>query len=177
MHIVIADYVPFIILLWSLYTVSGGVLLRGSLQGTPVVNTALLAAGTAIASWMGTTGAAMLLIRPFLRANARRKHRTFMVVFFIFLVGNIGGCLTPLGDPPLFLGFLHGVSFFWTFRLLPHMLVLAGLLLAAYFVLDTYYYRREDAARRASQAPARAAEAGGRAQLRLPRRDRGGGPA
>ena len=152
-HIVIADYVPFIILLWSLYTVSGGILLRGSLQGTPVVNTALLAAGTAIASWMGTTGAAMLLIRPFLRANARRKHRTFMVVFFIFLVGNIGGCLTPLGDPPLFLGFLHGVSFFWTFRLLPHLLVLAGLLLAAYFVLDTYYYRREDAARRASQAP------------------------
>ena len=109
-HIILADYVPFIILLWSLYTVSGGVLLRGSLQGTPAVNTALLAAGTAIASWMGTTGASMLLIRPFLRANARRRHRTFMVVFFIFLVGNVGGVLTPLGDPPLFLGFLHGVS-------------------------------------------------------------------
>ncbi len=152
-HIVIADYVPFLILIWSLYTVSGGVLLRGSLNGTPVVNTAMLATGTAIASWMGTTGAAMLLIRPFLRANARRRHRTFMVVFFIFLVGNVGGCLTPLGDPPLFLGFLHGVSFFWTFKLLPHMLVLAGMLLACYFVLDSYYYRREDPARRTASGP------------------------
>jgi len=93
---------------------------------------------------MGTTGAAMLLIRPFLRANDYRKNRTFMVVFFIFLVANIGGALTPLGDPPLFLGFLHGVSFFWTFKLLPHMLVAAGLLLIVYFCLDTYYYRKEN---------------------------------
>jgi hypothetical protein len=123
LHIILADYVPFIILLWALYTVSGGILLRGKLRGTPIVNTIMLLIGTILASWMGTTGAAMLLIRPFLRANSYRKSRTFMVVFFIFLVANVGGSLTPLGDPPLFLGFLHGVSFFWTFNILPHMLV------------------------------------------------------
>ena len=142
-HILLADYVPFIILLWSLYTVSGGILLRGSLRGTPVVNVIILMLGTLLASWMGTTGAAMLLIRPFLRANNFRKNRTFMVVFFIFLVANVGGSLTPLGDPPLFLGFLHGVSFFWTFNILPHMLTVAGLLLVVYFFLDLYYFRKE----------------------------------
>ena len=143
LHIFLADYVPFIILLWSLYTVSGGILLRGTLRGTPVVNVVILIIGTVLASWMGTTGAAMLLIRPFLRANNYRKNRTFMVVFFIFLVANVGGSLTPLGDPPLFLGFLHGVSFFWTFNLLPHMLTVAGILLVIYFFLDTYHYRKE----------------------------------
>jgi len=125
-HIMVADYVPFIILLWSLYTVSGGILLSGRLSGTPLVNTLMLIIGTLLASWMGTTGAAMLMIRPFLRANQHRKQRTFMVVFFIFLVANVGGALTPLGDPPLFLGFLHGVSFFWTLKVLPHMLLTAG---------------------------------------------------
>lgn len=145
LHIILADYVPFIILLWSLYTVSGGILLRGTLRGTPVLNTTILLIGTLLASWMGTTGAAMLLIRPFLRANTHRKNRTFMVVFFIFLVANVGGSLTPLGDPPLFLGFLHGVSFFWTFNILPHMLVVSVLLLLIYFLLDTYYYRKEGA--------------------------------
>jgi Na+/H+ antiporter NhaD/arsenite permease-like protein len=145
LHIILADYVPFIILLWSLYTVSGGILLRGTLRGTPAVNTAMLVLGTILASWMGTTGAAMLLIRPFLRANNYRKSRTFMVVFFIFLVANIGGSLTPLGDPPLFLGFLHGVSFFWTFKLMPHMLLAATILLVVYFFLDTYFYRKEGA--------------------------------
>ncbi len=143
LHIVLADYVPFIILLWSLYTVSGGILLRGTLRGTPVVNVVILIIGTVLASWMGTTGAAMLLIRPFLRANNYRKNRTFMVVFFIFLVANVGGSLTPLGDPPLFLGFLHGVSFFWTFKIMPHMLVVAALLLVIYFILDSYHYRKE----------------------------------
>ena len=143
LHIILADYVPFIILLWALYTVSGGILLRGSLRGTPVVNLIMLIIGTVLASWMGTTGAAMLMIRPFLRANSYRKNRTFMVVFFIFLVANVGGSLTPLGDPPLFLGFLHGVSFFWTFKILPHMLTVSGLLLVIYFLLDTYHYRRE----------------------------------
>ncbi len=142
-HIILADYVPFIILLWSLYTVSGGILVKGTLRGTPVVNTSMLLIGTALASWMGTTGAAMLLIRPFLRANSYRKSRTFMVVFFIFLVANVGGSLTPLGDPPLFLGFLHGVDFFWTMKLLPHMLVVVALLLAIYFVVDSYFYRKE----------------------------------
>ena len=146
LHIVLVDYVPFIILLWSLYTVSGGILLRGSLRGTPLVNVAILLIGTLLASWMGTTGAAMLLIRPFLRANDYRKNRTFMVVFFIFLVANVGGSLTPLGDPPLFLGFLHGVSFFWTFKIVPHMLAVAILLLVIYFILDTYHYRKEGAA-------------------------------
>ena len=142
-HILLADYVPFIILLWSLYTVSGGILLRGTLRGTPVVNVVMLVIGTALASWMGTTGAAMLLIRPFLRANKDRKNRTFMVVFFIFLVANIGGSLTPLGDPPLFLGFLHGVSFFWTFNIAPHMLLVTVVLLTIYFSMDTYFYHKE----------------------------------
>ena len=143
MHILLADYVPFIILLWSLYTVSGGILLRGTLRGTPIVNVTMLAIGTVLASWMGTTGAAMLMIRPFLRANKDRKNRTFMVVFFIFLVANVGGALTPLGDPPLFLGFLHGVSFFWTLKISPHMIAMASLLLVVYFGMDTYYYRKE----------------------------------
>jgi len=146
LHIILADYLPFIILLWALYTVSGGILLRGTLRGTPIVNVVILIIGTLLASWMGTTGAAMLLIRPFLRANDFRKNRTFMVVFFIFLVANVGGSLTPLGDPPLFLGFLHGVSFFWTFNILPHMLTVAIILLVIYFILDTYYYRKEGAA-------------------------------
>jgi Na+/H+ antiporter NhaD/arsenite permease-like protein len=118
-------------------------LLRGALAGTPAVNTLLLVIGTLLASWMGTTGAAMLMIRPFLRANRHRKNRTFMVVFFIFLVANIGGSLTPLGDPPLFLGFLHGVPFFWTMRLLPHMALAVSILLATYFFLDLHHFRRE----------------------------------
>ncbi|PKL50225.1 MAG: sodium:proton antiporter [Nitrospira bacterium HGW-Nitrospira-1] len=143
LHIVLADYVPFIILLGALYTVSGGILLKGTLRGTPGVNTGILLIGTVLASWMGTTGAAMLLIRPLLKANAHRKNRTFMVVFFIFLVANIGGSLTPLGDPPLFLGFLRGVPFFWTFNLLPHMLIAASVLLFLYYFMDSYFYKKE----------------------------------
>ena len=113
-HIVLQEYIPFIALLLALYVTGGGVLLKGALIGTPATNTALLAFGTVIASVMGTTGASMLLIRPVLRANAFRKQKTHTFVFFIFLVSNIGGSLTPLGDPPLYLGFLKGVSFFWT---------------------------------------------------------------
>ncbi len=143
LHIILADYVPFIILLWSLYTVSGGILLKGTLRGTPVLNSIILLIGTVLASWMGTTGAAMLLIRPFLRANNYRKNKTFMVVFFIFLVANVGGSLTPLGDPPLFLGFLHGVSFFWTLKIFPQMLTVVLILLGIYFVMDLYYYKKE----------------------------------
>jgi len=154
LHILLADYVPFIILLWSLYTVSGGILLRGTLKGTPAANTLLMVVGAAMASLMGTTGAAMLLIRPLLNANKHRKNRTFMVVFFIFLVANIGGSLTPLGDPPLFLGYLHGVPFFWTLNLLPHALIMAVLLLIIYFVLDSYHYRREGGVTRAPRRPA-----------------------
>jgi len=145
LHIYLADYIPFIILLWGLYTASGGILIRGKLVGTPKVNLLLLLIGTILASWMGTTGAAMVLIRPLLRANKDRKNVMHTVIFFIFLVANIGGSLTPLGDPPLFLGFLHGVPFFWTFHLFPHFLMAAGLLLAIYFVLDTILYRKEKA--------------------------------
>ncbi len=145
LHIILADYVPFIILLWSLFTVSGGILLKGTLRGTPFVNTGIILIGTLLASWMGTTGAAMLLIRPLLRANDYRKNKTFMVVFFIFLVANIGGALTPLGDPPLFLGFLHGVSFFWTFKIFPQMLLVVSILLGIYIIIDTYYYKKEKA--------------------------------
>lgn len=142
-HTIFADYLPFIIILTALYTVSGGILLKGSLRGTPVVNTVILLIGTVFASWMGTTGASMLLIRPFLKANSHRKNRTFMVVFFIFLVANIGGSLTPIGDPPLFLGFLRGVPFFWTFNLFFPMLVVVIILLTVYFVVDTYFYKKE----------------------------------
>ena len=142
-HIVLLDYVPFIILLTALFTCAGGICLRGSLRGSPAVNTILIAIGTALASWMGTTGAAMLLIRPILRANEWRKHRVHVVVFFIFLVANIGGSLTPLGDPPLFLGFLKGIDFFWTLALFPAMLPVVILLLIIFFIFDTVLFRKE----------------------------------
>ena len=145
LHIVLLDYVPFIILLGALFTAAGGICLKGKLRGSPQVNTAILAIGTVLASWMGTTGAAMLLIRPLLRANAWRKHQVHVVVFFIFLVANIGGSLTPLGDPPLFLGFLKGVDFFWTMKLFPIMTPLALFLLAVFFVFDSYMFKKEGA--------------------------------
>jgi Na+/H+ antiporter NhaD/arsenite permease-like protein len=143
LHIYLTDYIPFIILLWGLFTASGGILIRGTLAGTPAVNTLILIIGTALASWIGTTGAAMLLIRPLIRANRFRKSKVHIIVFFIFLVANIGGSLTPLGDPPLFLGFLHGVPFFWTFAIFPHMLLVSGILIVAFFLLDTIFYLRE----------------------------------
>ena len=145
-HAALVDYAPFVILLWGLFTVSGGIVVQGQLPGTPAGNTALLAAGTLLASWVGTTGAAMVLIRPLLRANAERRRKVHTVIFFIFLVGNIGGSLTPLGDPPLFLGFLHGVPFFWTFRMLGPMVLCATILLPLYFVIDSRAWRREDPA-------------------------------
>src|SRR5262245_6172945 len=130
-HAMLAEYMSFIILLFALYTVAGGILVTGSLKGTPLVNTAILALGTLMASFVGTTGAAMVLIRPLLAANAARRHNVHVVVFFIFLVANIGGALTPLGDPPLFVGFLRGVDFFWTTRmLLDETALVAGLVLA-----------------------------------------------
>jgi Na+/H+ antiporter NhaD/arsenite permease-like protein len=142
-QVLVVDYIPFIILLWSLYTISGGIVIHGNLIGTPLTNTMILLSGTVLASWIGTTGASLLLIRFFLRANKHRQNRGFMVVFFIFLVANIGGGLTPLGDPPLFLGFLHGVPFTWTFRLFPQILFLVIILLTIYFCLDHYFYRKE----------------------------------
>ena len=144
LHSILGEYVPFIILLFSLFTVAGGVRLTGSLVGRPGVNTGILAVGTVLASWMGTTGAAMLLIRPLLRANAHRKYRAHSVVFFIFLVANIGGSLTPLGDPPLFLGFLKGVSFFWTTQhLFLKTLLMSLALLGIYFALDSWLFAKE----------------------------------
>ncbi|UQZ89498.1 sodium:proton antiporter [Deltaproteobacteria bacterium Smac51] len=141
---IILEYLPFVILLLSLFTIAGGIRLTGTLVGTPKLNVALLAVGTVLASLMGTTGAAMLLIRPLLRANAHRRYRVHSVVFFIFLVANIGGSLTPLGDPPLFLGFLKGVSFFWTTKyLFVKMMFMAACLLGIYFVLDTILYKKE----------------------------------
>jgi len=144
-HVGLLEYIPFIILLLSLFTVAGGVRVTGTLRGTPEVNTAILLLGTAIASWMGTTGAAMLLIRPILNANENRRHKVHVVVFFIFLVANIGGSLTPLGDPPLFLGFLKGVSFFWptTYMLVP-MLMVSAILLVLFYAVDRYFWSRED---------------------------------
>ncbi len=145
LHIYLLDYIPFIILLLALFTVSGGIAVKGEFRGSPVVNTVMILIGTVLASWMGTTGAAMLLIRPLLRANKWRTHKVHTIVFFIFLVANIGGSLTPLGDPPLFLGFLKGVDFFWTtVHMLPPMLVTGGILLVLYFIFDSYYYRKED---------------------------------
>jgi Na+/H+ antiporter NhaD/arsenite permease-like protein len=144
LHTLLLEYFPFIILLLSLFTITGGLRVRTSLQGTPAFNTGLLAFGTFLASWTGTTGAAMLLIRPLLRANAWRRVKVHVVVFFIFLVANIGGSLTPLGDPPLFLGFLKGVDFFWPTRamFLP-MLVLAVILLAIFYGVDHVMMGRE----------------------------------
>jgi Na+/H+ antiporter NhaD/arsenite permease-like protein len=143
-HIIIIDYIPFILLLWALFTVSGGIYVQGTLKGTPAVNAVILLIGTILASIIGTTGASMLLIRPILRSNSWRVHKVHTIVFFIFLVSNIGGALTPLGDPPLFLGFLHGVPFFWTFNILPEMAFASVVLLVLYFILDSYYYKKED---------------------------------
>lgn len=143
-HALLAEYLPFIILLTALYTVAGGIHVRGNLHGSPGLNVGLLAIGTALASVMGTTGASMLMIRPLLRANDNRKHQAHVVVFFIFLVSNVGGSLTPLGDPPLFLGFLKGIDFFWTAsHIFPETLFLTFSLLAIFFCLDHWFFRKE----------------------------------
>ncbi len=144
LHLLLLDYIPFIVLLLALFTVTGGIRITGNLHGSPAMNTALLAIGTVLAGWMGTTGASMLLIRPVIRANDDRRHKVHVFVFFIFLVSNIGGALTPLGDPPLFLGFLKGVSFFWTTQhLFAPMAVCTLVLLALFYAIDSYWYRRE----------------------------------
>ena len=142
-HIIIIDSIPFILLLWALFTVSGGIYVKGILKGSPAVNMFILLIGTILASIIGTTGASMLLIRPILRSNAWRQYKVHTIVFFIFLVSNIGGSLTPLGDPPLFLGFLHGVPFFWTMHILPAMAFASTVLLVLYFILDSYCYKKE----------------------------------
>jgi Na+/H+ antiporter NhaD/arsenite permease-like protein len=137
----LGDYLSFIVILFALYVIAGGILVTGTLRGTPLTNTAILAFGTLIASVVGTTGAAMILIRPLLRANAARFHNVHVVVFFIFLVGNIGGALSPLGDPPLFIGFLNGVDFFWPVQhLWQQTAFVAGCVLTIFIVIDVWFY-------------------------------------
>lgn len=144
-HALLGEYIPFIVLLTALYVVAGGICVRGNLHATPRLNTGILALGTVLASLMGTTGAAMLLIRPLLRANDNRRHVAHVVVFFIFLVANAGGALTPLGDPPLFLGFLKGVEFSWTLRnILPETIFIWVVLLALFYVVDRYYFLKPE---------------------------------
>ncbi len=142
-HAILAEYIPFIVLLFSLYVISGGICLKGDLAAHPSTNTAFLAVGALIASFVGTTGASMLLIRPLLQTNSERKHVRHTVIFFIFLVSNIGGCLLPIGDPPLFLGYLKGVEFLWTLSLWMEWAVMCAILLVVYYVWDTLAYRKE----------------------------------
>ena len=139
----VVEYIDFIVLLAALVTVAGGIAVQGQFRPTPLVNIGFLAFGAVLANLIGTTGASMLLIRPLLRINLVRQHRGHLPIFFIILVSNLGGLLTPLGDPPLFLGFLHGVDFFWTLSLWPHWLVVNGLVLAIALAWDSLAYRRE----------------------------------
>lgn len=144
LHSALLEYVPFIILIGSLYCVTGHIHIRGNLHGSPALNTGFLATGTLLASVIGTTGAAMLLVRPLIRANDDRAHNAHVMIFFIFLVANIGGALTPVGDPPLFLGFLEGIDFFWTTKaLFKPTLMLAASLLVIFYCTDLYLYRKE----------------------------------
>jgi len=157
-HAILADYLGFIAILFALYVVAGGILIEGTLRGTPAVNAAILGFGTLIASVVGTTGAAMILIRPLLRANQPRPHNVHVVVFFIFLVGNIGGALSPLGDPPLFIGFLNGVDFSWPVQNLWRPTTFAaGCVLALFVLLDVWLYRKERRAAPVGEAAAHAA--------------------
>ncbi len=143
----LAEFIPFIVLLFSLYTIAGGVRITGDLQANPLTNASFMAVGGLLASFIGTTGAAMLLIRPLLDTNDERKHISHTVIFFIFIVCNCGGCLLPIGDPPLFLGYLEGVSFTWTLSLWREWLFVNGMLLLTYCVLDQFYFYRNEAIR------------------------------
>jgi len=144
---ILAEFVPFIVLLFSLYTIAGGVRIEGDLQANPLTNTSFMAVGGLLASFVGTTGAAMLLIRPLLDTNSERKHVSHTIVFFIFIVCNCGGCLLPIGDPPLFLGYLQGVSFSWTLGLWEEWLFVNGLLLLTYALADQFYFYRQETIR------------------------------
>jgi Na+/H+ antiporter NhaD/arsenite permease-like protein len=156
LHTLLLDYVPFILLLFTLFVVAGGIRVSGNLVGTPATNMAMLAFGTLSASFLGTTGASMVLIRPIIRANQDRHHNIHVFVFFIFLVANIGGSLTPLGDPPLFLGFLKGVDFLWTLEtMLAPMLFVSGILLALFYLIDRLAWSREAPEIRAKNAVSR----------------------
>ncbi|MDD7404094.1 MAG: sodium:proton antiporter [Butyribacter sp.] len=143
LEVIFGDYITFIVLLFGLFCVAGNICLEGDLVGTPKLNALLLLIGTFLSSWIGTTGASMVMIRPLLRANKWRHRKVQVVVFFIFLVSNIGGCLTPVGDPPLLMGFTNGIDFFWSMKLLPILLLNVVLLLGLFFVLDTRAYRKD----------------------------------
>lgn len=148
-HTALLDYIPFILLLLALFTTAGGIVIRGNIHGSPVINAGLLLLGSLLASLIGTTGASMVMIRPMIRANDNRRFNAHVVIFFIFLVSNIGGSLTPLGDPPLFLGFLKGVDFFWTTtHIFPETLFVGGFVLAIFIALDTYLYKKEGVKRK-----------------------------
>jgi len=149
LHTALLEYLPFVILLFALFVISGGIRVRSNMVGTPAINTGILAFGAALASVTGTTGAAMLLVRPLIQANLKRRHNAHVLVFFIFLVANIGGSLTPLGDPPLFLGFLQGVAFGWTFtHMIGPMLLGSAVLLATFYMLDRRVWARDGGPRR-----------------------------
>lgn len=153
-HALLAEYIPFVVLLTSLFTVAGGIYIRGNLHASPALNTGILALGAVLASFMGTTGASMLLIRPIIRANDHRKYNAHVIIFFIFIVSNVGGSLTPLGDPPLFLGFLKGVDFFWTMKnIFPETLLILSALLVIFYVLDTWIFRRDPPAQCIDPSP------------------------
>jgi len=141
----IKDYASFLLLLTALFIISGGIVVKGDLKATPEVNTLILAIGAVLANFVGTTGASMLLIRPLLQTNSERRHTIHVPIFFIFLVSNIGGCLTPLGDPPLFMGLIKGVPFFWTLRLFPLWAVMVGAVLLVFYLYDRAQYAKEEA--------------------------------
>lgn len=142
-EVTLGDYLTFIVLLFGLFCVAGNISLQGDLTGSPKVNVVLLLIGTLLSSWIGTTGASMLMIRPIIRANKWRQRKVQIMVFFIFLISNIGGCLTPVGDPPLLMGFMNGVGFFWSLDLLPVMLLNVLILLTLFFLIDTKAYKKD----------------------------------
>ena len=143
LEVIVGDYFTFIVLLFGLFCVSGNITIEGELRGSPKVNVILLLIGTLLSSWIGTTGASMVMIRPLIRANKWRSRKTQVVVFFIFLVSNIGGCLTPVGDPPLLMGFMRNVPFFWSLRLIPIMVLNVVILLVIFYILDSRAYRKD----------------------------------
>ncbi len=139
------DYASFLLLLAALFIISGGIVLKGDIRATPEINTLIMFIGAVLANFIGTTGASMLLIRPLLQTNSERRHTLHIPIFFIFLVSNIGGCLTPLGDPPLFMGLIKGVPFTWTLRLFPLWAFMVGAVLLVFFIYDSLQYRKEEA--------------------------------
>lgn len=145
--VTLKDYISFIILLNSLYVIASGIHIKGSMTGTPLVNTIVLCIGAILANFIGTTGASILLIRPLIRSNKHRRHKAHIFVFCIFVVCNTAGLLTPLGDPPLFMGFLKGISFLWTLRLFPQWLFVNTVILIIFNLLDLYWFNKKDVIR------------------------------